>query len=305
MDIGLLITQSLNGIQFGVLLFLVAAGLTLVLGIMDLVNLAHGSLYMMGAYFGSTFYQWTGSFFLALVLALPTAFLFGILVERLVIRQLYTRSYLEQVLATFGLILFFNEFVNITWGAAPRLIDVPPLFQGTVSLLPGVTYPTYRLFIIAVGLLAAIALYWLVTRTRAGMLIRAGASNRTMVAALGINIDRLFMFVFGFGAALAALAGVVIAPITSVQPGMGDNMLTLALVVLVLGGIGSIRGAFIAALLVGLVDTIGKSFVPDLLKLFLSASVATDIGPALASMLIYIFMAAVLFFSPRGLFRGG
>lgn len=298
--LNLILIQSLNGLQFGVLLFLIAAGLTLVFGVMGVINLAHGALYMMGAYFGVAIYQQTGSFALALLLGLPASFMLGILVEKLILGKLYTRSHLDQVLVTFGLLLALNELVVVIWGPGALLMNVPEFLRGTVRIL-GVRYPLYRLVIIATGLMVAIVLYLLVTRTRAGMLVRAGASNRMMAAALGVDIERLFMGVFGFGVMLAGLAGIIIAPIVSVQTGMGDNILTLCFVVIVIGGIGSIQGAFVASLLVGLVDTLGRSFLPDLLKVVMSASAATAIGPALSSMLIYILMAGVLFFSPKGL----
>ena len=296
------LVQALNGLQLGVMLFLMAAGLTLVFGIMNLVNLAHGSLYMVGAYFAAVFQQWTGSFVLAVLLALPATALVGIAVEAVVLRTLYSRDHLDQVLATFGLILFFNEMVRILGGKAARYMALPAGLGGFVELLPGVRYPAYRLAIVAVGLGVAAFLYGLITRTRLGMLIRAGASNRTMVGALGVNVRLLYTLVFGLGAALAGLAGLMAGPIVSIESGMGEPVLILTFVVIVIGGIGSIRGALVAALLVGLVDTIGRAFLPPLLGTVLPPQAANQAGPALASMLIYVLMAAVLAVRPEGLF---
>jgi branched-chain amino acid transport system permease protein len=294
--------QMLNGLQLGVLLFLIAAGLTLVFGVMDFINLAHGVQYMVGAFLAVFFFGLTGNFFAALVLALITALAFGILLEVLIFRHLYDRDHLDQVLATFGVILFLNEAVKAIWGPAPLTLPPPEVFSGSFVLVEGLLYPTYRLVLIAAGLGVAVLLYVLVTRTRAGMLVRAGASNARMVAALGVDIRRLFMIVFGFGAMLAGFAGIMAAPILAVESGMGDNLLILAFVVIVIGGIGSVRGAFIAALIVGLVDTLGRSFATDLFRLVLEPAAANDVGPAVASMLIYILMAAVLCFRPSGLF---
>ncbi len=294
--------QTLNGLQFGVLLFLIAAGLTLVFGVMDFVNLAHGVQYMLGAYFAVMFYAMTGSFVLGLLLALAASLAFGLLLEFTIFRQLYERDHLEQIIATFGIILFLNEFVKWAWGASPLALPIPEAFSGSVVLMPGLLYPVWRIVIIAVGILIAALLYVMVGQTRVGMLVRAGASNARMVSALGVNIRRLFMIVFGVGTMLAGFAGIMIAPILSVQPGMGDTVLILAFVVIVIGGIGSIRGAFLGALLVGLVDTLGRSFAVDVLRLFMAPSPARTVGPAIASMLIYLLMALVLYFRPAGLF---
>jgi len=298
----LLLEQCLNGLQFGLLLFLLAAGLTLVFGIMDLVNLAHGSLYMMGAYFAATFVERTGSFVAGCVMALVATLVLGIVVEIVALRRLYGRDHLDHVLGTFGLILFFNELVRLIWGPAGLTLPLPGWLSISVELIPGIYYPTYRLAIIATALLVGISLYLVVMRTRLGMLIRAGASNREMVGALGIDIRLLYTLVFGLGAALAGLAGLMQAPILTVQIGMGENILILAFVVIVIGGIGSIRGAFIAAVFVGLVDTVGRAFLPDLLRLLLSASAASTAARALSSMLIYLVMAVVLVVRPAGLF---
>jgi branched-chain amino acid transport system permease protein len=282
----LIIVQGLNGLQLGIMLFLIAAGLTLVFGIMNLINLAHGSLYMLGAYLAASFQQVTGSFWLSLVLALPLVMVVGILIEMVVLRRLYAREHLDQVLATFALILFFNELTRIIWGPQAYFMALPKALEGTIAIMPGVPYPAYRLAIVGAGLLIAYGLYFLITRTRTGMLIRAGSTHREMVGALGVNIKLLYTLVFGLGAALAGFAGMMAGPILSVEIGMGESVLILAFVVIVIGGIGSVRGAFIAALLVGVVDTFGRVLLP----------------PALASMGIYILMAAVLFWKPQGLF---
>ena len=298
----LLIEQLLNGLQLGVTLFLMSAGLTLVFGIMRVINLAHGSFYMIGAYVAATVMQYSGSFLLGLLVALPTAAAVGMLVEVLVLRRLYGRDHLDQVLATFGLIFFFNELVRILWGRQPLFMDVPAWLSSTVELIPGVPYPGYRLAVIAVGILVALFLYLLFTRTRLGMRIRAGASNREMIGALGVDIRRLYTQVFGLGALLAGLAGVMAGPILAVESGMGESILILTFVVIVIGGIGSIRGALVAAILVGMVDTLGRAFLPDLLGLLLPAAQADGVGASIASMSIYILMAAILVWRPRGLF---
>ncbi len=298
----LLLEQVFNGLQFGVMLFLIAAGLTLVFGIMDLVNLSHGSLVMVGAYLANTMIEWTGSFLLGILLALPATFAVGAVVEVLALRTLYARDHLDQVLATFGLILFFNEVIRVVWGPASLYAGLPEGLSGHVEILPGIQYPVFRLVIILVGLFVAGLIYFIVSRTRLGMLIRAGASNREMAGVLGVNIPLLFTFVFALGATFAGLSGMMLGPLTSVEPGMGEPLLILAFVVIIIGGIGSIRGAFIAAVLVGLVDTVGRVFLPMLLRSLVVESTADAMGPALASMLIYILMAAILVVRPRGLF---
>ena len=302
MNTTLLLVQALNGIQFGLILFLIAAGLTLVFGVMDFINLAHGVQYMIGAYLAAWIAGATGSFWLALLLALPLALALGLLLEFLVFRHLYDRDHLQQVLATFGVILVLNQGVKLVFGAAPLQVPIPEALTGGIRLMDGLLYPTYRIAMITAGLATAGLLWWLVEKTKVGMLVRAGATNAPMVAALGVDIRRLFMVVFGFGAMLAGFAGVLAAPILSVEPGMGDNLLILAFVVIVIGGIGSIRGAFIAALLVGLVETLGRSLMPDVMRLFLPASEARQVGAAIASMLVYIAMAAILAIRPAGLF---
>jgi branched-chain amino acid transport system permease protein len=296
------IEQTINGIQLGMLLFLLAAGLTLIFGIMDLVNLAHGSLYMLGAYFAATFAEATDSFVLGAILGLAATFVAGVMLEIIAIRPLYGRNHLDHVLGTFGILIFFNDLVRLIWGPGGMTLSLPSEMLNAVEVLPGVFYPVYRLVIIAVTLTVALLLYFTVMRTRLGMLIRAGASNREMVGALGINIKLLYTLVFGLGAALAGFAGLMQAPILTVQIGMGENILILAFVVIIIGGVGSIRGAFVAAILVGLIDTIGRAFVPDMLRSMLSASAASTLGPALASMLIYLLMAGILVFRPEGLF---
>jgi branched-chain amino acid transport system permease protein len=302
MNLVLIAEQTLNGLQLGVTLFLIAAGLTLVFGIMNLVNLAHGALYMVGAYLGTFFFQQTGSWPLAVVLALAGSLLVGVVTEVVALRTLYERDHLDQVLATFGLILIFNELIAILWGRSAIFSTIPAYLSGHVDIAGGLTYPLYRLVIIGAGLAVALLLWWVVARTRLGMLIRAGASNRGMVAALGINIRLLYTVVFGFGAALAGLAGLLVGPIYSVQPGMGELILIQVFVVIVIGGIGSIRGAFAGALIVGMVDTLGRAFLKPALSTLLSPAAADAAGPAIASMLIYLLMAVVLAFRPAGLF---
>ena len=298
----LFIEQVLNGLQLGFMLFLLSAGLTLVFGVMNLINLAHGSFYMVGAYVAATVMQASGSFVLALLVALLSAGLCGFLVEVIVLRHLYKRDHLDQVLATFGLILFFNEATRMIWGRQPLFMQVPELLGGSVEILPGIPYPIYRLVIIAVGLLVAIGLYLLINHTRLGMRIRAGASNRSMIAALGVNIRWLYSLVFALGALLAGFAGVMAAPLFAVESGMGESILILTFVVIVIGGIGSVKGALLGALLVGLVDTLGRAFLPDLLQWIFASSSANSVAASLSSMGIYLLMATILAFKPRGLF---
>src|SRR6058998_816522 len=296
MNIVLVLEQTLNGLQLGVMLFLMAAGLTLVFGIMNLVNLAHGSLYMVGAYLATYFYQATGSYPLGVLLGLAGTLVVGIVVELVALRTLYERDHLDQVLATFGLILFFNELVAIVWGRAAIFTSVPPFLSGHFRVLPGLPYPTSRAVIILVGIPVAIMLWALDTRTRLGMRIRAGASNRTMISALGVDIRQLYTFGFGLGAALAGLPVAMAGPFYSVQPGMGEGILIQVFVVIVIGGIGSIRGAVVGAIVVGMADTLGRAFLKPMLATAISPPAADKAGPALASMLIYLLMAAVLFF---------
>jgi branched-chain amino acid transport system permease protein len=302
MSVILFAEQTLNGLQFGLMLFLLAAGLTLVFGIMDMINLAHGSLYMIGAYLMATLAQATGSFWVALPLALAATALIGAVLELTLLRRLYARDHLTQVLATFAIILVANELVRIVWGSQPILLNPPPSLTGPVTLPGGLQYASYRLLIIGVGALVAVLLYVLVSRTKVGMRVRAGASNREMALAMGVDIRRLFTVVFALGAALCALAGALLGPILAVQVGMGENILILAFVVIVIGGIGSIRGALVGALLVGIVDTGGRAFLPLLFGTFLPPQFASAAGPALASILIYLLMAVVLYVRPQGLF---
>jgi branched-chain amino acid transport system permease protein len=297
----LILEQALNGLQFGLMLFLLAAGLTLVFGIMDMINLAHGSLYMAGAYLTAAVTQASGSFVIGVAVAMAVTAMLGALVETLLLRRLYARNHLAQVLATFALILIANEVVRMIWGAQPVLLNTPDELAGPVRI-GGFLYPAYRLLIVAVGALVAGLLYVLVSRTRVGMWVRAGAANREMTEALGVNVRLLFTAVFAAGAALCALAGAMLGPLLAVQVGMGESILILAFVVIVIGGIGSIRGALVGSLLVGLVDTLGRAALPALLRTFLSSEVASNLGPALASVLIYVLMAAILVWRPEGLF---
>ncbi|PRX35475.1 branched-chain amino acid transport system permease protein [Meinhardsimonia xiamenensis] len=302
MDTALFVIQLLNGLQLGLLLFLVASGLTLIFGILDFVNLAHGALYMLGAFICATLTMWTGSFVLSVILSLPVVGAIGFAIERLVARSLYTRDHLDQVLATFGLILVLDTLAHLIWGPEGMAIPLPAWLDGQIAVTETLVIPTYRLLIIATGLATAGGLFWLVNYTRLGMLIRAGASNRTMVAALGINIQLLFSLVFALGAVLAGLAGMLVAPITEASIGMGNNIIITAFVVIIVGGIGSMKGAFIAALMIGLIDTLGRSFLDDIFKLFMSTAAAETSAPAVSAMLIYIIMAAVLAVRPQGLF---
>ncbi|MFT3717164.1 branched-chain amino acid ABC transporter permease [Pseudorhodoferax sp.] len=297
----LFLAQLLNGVQFGMLLFLLAAGLTLVFGIMNFVHLSHGAFYMLGAYFAAATLARTDSFLLAGLAGVAGAMLLAVAVERLALRRLYARDHLDQVLATLGLIMFFNEVVRMVWGAQP-LFAAPPAWLAGAVQFGEFSYPAYRLAIIAAGLAVAAGIHLLIHRTRAGMLVRASATHPDTVAALGVNARLLNTALFAVGAGLAALAGWLVGPTVAVQSGMGDNVLILALVVIVVGGIGSVRGAFLAALLVGLVDTMGRAYMPQLTRALFERSVADAAGPALASMLIYLCMALILAVRPGGLF---
>jgi branched-chain amino acid transport system permease protein len=301
MSVSLFLMQLLNGVQLGVLLFLMAAGLTLVFGIMNFVNLAHGSLYMLGAYFAAVTFAHSGSFLLSLVAGGVGLFIIGVAADRFGLSELHKRSHLDQVLATFGIVMFCNELVRMIWGSSPLFMDVPAALSESVPLL-GMNYPAYRLAIIAVGVAVALLLFVIIERTRLGMLIRAGASNRSMVSALGINIGWLNTFVFALGAGLAGIAGAMVGPILSIQPGMGEPVLILTLVVIVIGGIGSVRGAFLGALIVGIVDTLGRTVLPFWLRQVFDPAAAAAMGPAVASVLVYVVMAVILAFKPEGLF---
>ncbi|WP_323771503.1 branched-chain amino acid ABC transporter permease [Antarctobacter sp.] len=302
MSLILIAEQVLNGLQFGIMLFLMAAGLTLIFGVMGLINLAHGSLYMVGAFCAAAVAAATGSFALGLVAALAGAAAAGALIELVVIRRLYDRDHLDQVLATFALILIFSEGTRWVFGSFPLYLDVPQALAGPVALPFGIQYPLYRLALIVIGLVVAAGLFWLIARTRIGVQIRAGENDREMIAALGVDIDRLYTFVFALGAALAGLAGALVGAIQSVQVGMGEPVLILAFVTIVIGGIGSIKGALVGALLVGLTETLGSVFLPELFKLFMAPAAATQTGASLSSMAIYILMAMVLIWRPTGLF---
>ena len=302
MSATLFLEQLLNGLQFGLMLFLIAAGLTLVFGILDILNVAHGSLYMAGAYVAAWTMQASGSLLASVALAAVVTGAVGLLLEVVLIRRLVVRDHLAQVLGTFAIVLIANDLVKMLWGPAPMMMSMPPALSGPVRLLPDLLYPAYRLLIIAVGLLAALGLYLFVTRTRAGVLVRAGASNRQMATLMGVRVPLLFLGVFVLGAMLAALAGALLGPVTAIQAGMGEQILILVLVCIVIGGIGSVRGAFVGALLVGMVDTSGRAFLPLILREFFSPAVASSVGPTLAAILIYIVMAIVLVFRPSGLF---
>jgi branched-chain amino acid transport system permease protein len=301
----LFIEQLLNGLQYGVTLFLLAAGLTLIFGIMGVINLAHGALFMVGAYAGTWAAAQTGSFWLGLPFALLIAGVVGLIIETGVIRRLYHRDHLEQVLATFALILIFNQLIVLMFGRQPIFTRLPDAFSGSVELIPGLPYPTYRLLIIAVGLAVAFGLYLLINRTRIGMLVRAGSTNREMVRALGVDIRLLYTVVFGLGALLAGLAGYMTGPITAVQVGMGEQILLATFVVVVVGGVGSVKGAFVGGILLGLIDTMLRAFLPGLLRNVLPNSEADALGVGISSMGIYLLMALVLLIRPRGLFPVG
>lgn len=298
----LFIEQLLNGLQFGIMLFLMAAGLTLIFGVMGLINLAHGSFYMIGAFCAALVAGVTGSFWLALGTSLCGAAIAGVLIEIFIIRRLYRRDHLDQVLATFALILLLSEGVRWYFGAFPLYLTIPESLNGTVPIFEEIIYSKYRLFIIVMGLLIAIGLYLLITKTRLGIRIRAGQNDREMISALGVDISKLYTVVFALGAALAGLSGAMIGAIQSVEVGMGEPILILAFVVIVIGGIGSIKGAFIGSILVGVTDTLGRVFLPDLLKVFMEPAEATAIGSSIGTMLIYILMAVVLIAKPSGLF---
>lgn len=300
----LLAEQVLNGLQYGMMLFLMAAGLTLVFGVMGLINLAHGSLYMAGAFACAVVAGATGSFWLGLAASIAAAAALGALIEVAVIRRLYDRDHLDQVLATFALILVFSEGTRWIFGSFPLYLDVPAALSGAVTLPGGLDYPLYRLVIMLAGIALAVGLFWLIERTRLGVRIRAGEADREMIAALGVDIRLLYTAVFALGAAMAGFAGAMVGSLTSVQVGMGEPVLILAFVVIVIGGIGSIKGALVGALLVGLTDTLGKALLPAAFATVMEASAAKGVGAALASMLIYVLMAAVLIVRPKGLFGG-
>jgi branched-chain amino acid transport system permease protein len=285
-DLANFLIQLLNSVQYGLLLFMLAAGLTLIFGIMGVVNLAHGSFYMLGAYLAWSLAARTGSLAIAILAGTALAVAFGLLLERVLFRHFYHRGHLDQVLLTFGLIYIFEELRSILWGDDVHGVTVPSLLSASVPLTDTLSYPVYRLFMSGVCVLLALGLYGLIARTRLGMKIRAGAFNHEMTEALGVNVKLIHSVVFALGVALAAVAGMIAAPVSSVYPNMGSQVLIMCFVVVVIGGIGSVRGALIAALLVGLVDTFGKVLLPQL-----------------AGMLVYMLMAAVLLWRPQGLFR--
>lgn len=302
MSLQLLIEQLLNGLQYGMMLFLMSAGLTLVFGVMGLINLAHGSLYMIGAFACAAVAAATGSFWLGLVAGLAGAAAFGALIELVIIRRIYARDHLDQVLATFALILISSESVRWIFGSFPLYLTLPPALAGPVTLPGGLQYPLFRLVIIGIGAVLAAGLFWLIGRTRLGIRIRAGEADRDMIAALGVNIAGLYTAVFALGAGLAGLAGALMGAVQSVQVGMGEPVLILAFVIVVIGGIGSIRGALIGALLVGMTDTMGRFLLPKIVAPVVGAAEASTTGAALASVLIYVLMAAILLWRPQGLF---
>lgn len=301
-DVALLFAQVLNGAQFGFMLFLIAAGLTLTFGVMNFLNLAHGALYMLGAFFAATIYEASGNFIIAVVGAAVSCLIVGLALERGLLRPFYDKDHLDQVLVTFGLVLIANEGVRVVWGPIPLQMPMPEVFDDVAELPFGIVLPFYRIFVLVVGALAAIALYWIIHRTRLGMLSRAAASDRDTVAALGGNVTRLYGAVFAAGASLAGLAGALVAPLTSIELGMGDPLLIMAFVVVVIGGLGSVKGAFIAALIIGIADTVGRTMLPALLRSLFNAELAIAVGPGIASMLVYIVMAAILIYRPVGLF---
>ena len=302
MSFVLIAEQILNGLQFGIMLFLMSAGLTLIFGVMGLINLAHGSLYMIGAFVAAAVASATGSFIVALVAALSAAALAGAIVEMAIIRKLYNRDHLDQVLATFALILIFSEGTRWVFGSFPLYLDAPLYLQGAVTLPGGIQYPLYRITLIFFGLIIGLGLGLLITKTRLGVQIRAGENDREMVSALGVNISKLYTFIFALGAALAGLAGALVGPIQSVEVGMGEPVLILAFVVIVIGGIGSVKGALIGSILVGLTDTLGGIFLPKFFNFFMDLATATNVGSSIASMSIYILMSIVLVWRPTGLF---
>ncbi|HQY27662.1 MAG TPA: branched-chain amino acid ABC transporter permease [Burkholderiaceae bacterium] len=295
------VEQALNGLQYSALLFLLSAGLTLVFGIMNVINLTHGSFYMVGAFCAAAAAAASGSFLVAIVAAVAGAGGYGLVVERLVVRHLYRRDHLDQVLATLGLVLFTNELVTLVFGRSPPFMDIPPALTGSVQLLPGLSYPLMRLAFIASGVAVAIGLWVLIARTRVGMLVRAGADDREMVDALGVDVRRLYMLVFALGAVLCGFAGVMSAPLLAVQIGMGERILITAFVVIVIGGVGSVRGALIGSLVIGMADAFGRAYIPSLLSQMMPPQLSDPLGSSLISASAYILMALVLLFRPLGL----
>jgi len=298
----LLIEQGVNGLQLGLTLYLLAAGLTLIFGIMGILNLAHGSMYMVGAYSAAVIAAKTGSFLGAALGGALMAGLVGLAIEFLIIRRLYDREHLDQVLATFGVILFANEAVALMFGRSPLFMSVPDWASGQVEIFPGVPYPQYRLFVMAAGIVVALLLWQLIARSRLGMQIRAGATHREMVGALGVDIARLYTIVFGVGALLSGLAGALIGPVRSVQIGMGEDVLILTFVVVVIGGIGSLRGAFAGAMIVGVIDTLSRAVAGPAIKAWIGGPTGDSLAAGLSSIMVYLAMALVLVIRPTGLF---
>jgi branched-chain amino acid transport system permease protein len=294
MTAALALEQLLNGLQYGLMLFLISSGLTLVLGIMNTLNLTHGVLYMYGAFFAVQSYKYSDSALFAAVAAVGGVTALAAALEALVMRKLYQREQLDQVLATFGLLLFLTEAATMIWGRSALNIPMPPALTGSIQIIPGLQYPVYRLLIAAVALALAGGMYLLIQHTRIGIEIRAGAGNRLMLSCCGVNVGNLFLLVFCLGAALAGAAGMLVGPLVSIDAGMGDTILTLCVVVIAIGGLGSVRGALAAALAVGVVDTFGRTLLPGAL--------GYPLGPALASVTVYAFMATALIVRPRGLF---
>jgi len=297
----LLIEQLLNGLQYSALLFLLASGLTLIFGIMGVVNLAHGAFYMVGAYCAACTALTTGSFWLGGLAAVAGAAAYGLIIEVSVVRRLYNRSHLDQVLATLGIIFFSNEMMTLLFGRTPIAMPAPAWYQGFVEVVPGLNYPVSRLMFIVVGVLVAIGLWFLISRTRLGMLIRAGADDHEMVGALGVNIGRLYTQVFMLGSALCGLAGFMAAPLLSVEVGMGEKVLITTFVVIVVGGVGSVRGALVGALLIGMIDSMGRAYIPQLLATVFPAGINSSLSNGLNSTSTYLVMALVLLIRPRGL----
>lgn len=297
----MLVEQAMNGLQYSALLFLLSAGLTLIFGIMNVVNLAHGSFYMVGAFCAASAIAITGSFTVGILAAIVSAGIYGLIVERLIISRLYHRDHLDQVLATLGVIFFTNALVTLVFGRSPPFVSIPPLLSGSVAILPGLNYPVMRLAFIGAGVLVAIGLWLLISKTKVGMLVRAGADDSEMVDALGVNIRRLFMLVFSLGALLCGFAGVMAAPLLAIEIGMGEKVLITTFVVIVVGGVGSVRGALVGSLLVGMTDSFGRAFIPIWMAQLLPPQYSDSISSSLVSASIYILMAVVLLVKPRGL----
>jgi branched-chain amino acid transport system permease protein len=301
-DTALLFAQIINGCQFGFMLFLIAAGLTLTFGIMNFLNQAHGVLFMLGAFLAASLYEASGSFPVAVIGSVFGSFILGALLERGLLRPFYDKDHLDQILVTFGLVLIVNEGVRVVWGPAPLQMPIPALLDDVIELPFDIVVSRYRVFVLLVGAMVAAALYWIINRTRIGMLLRAAASDRETVAALGGNVSLIYSCVFAIGAAIASLAGALVAPLTTIESGMGDSLMILAFVVVVIGGPGSVRGALVSALVIGIFDTVGRTVLPRLLETLVNSELAMAAGPGIASMLVYVLMAMILIYRPSGLF---